>query len=69
MHASYYVHAYLLKTPVGSTAFLMQIKQQLSPLVSDGGGSDLFVPDNIVSNIECVTEPFTARDALRASSF
>lgn len=29
-HLWYYVQAYLLKTPVGSTTFLMQIGQQLS---------------------------------------
>lgn len=56
------------KTPIGLTAFLMQIRRQLSPAAGDGGRQDLFVGGNIVSDIEFVAEPFTAKDALGASS-
>lgn len=64
-HASYYVHAYLHKTPIGLTAFLMQIRRQLSPAADDGGRQDLFVAGNIVSDIEFVAEPFTAKGGPR----
>lgn len=42
----------------------MQIRQQLSPAINDGGRWDLFVASNIVSDIEFVTELITAEDDL-----
>lgn len=57
-HHWYYVHAYLLKTPIGLTTFLMQIRQQLS---SPSMMQDLFVPNDIVWGTEYVIKSFPAR--------